>query len=93
MAIYISDKVKNKIQEKHGLTLDEVYEAISGRLAGFLADTREEHKSDPPTYWFIGSTDFGKKIKVAFIYKDDTLIIRTAYEANPRELAIYNKYA
>lgn len=93
MAVYISSKVKKKIKDKHGLTLDEVFEAISGRLAGFLEDTREEHKSDPPTYWFIGSTDFGKLVKIAFIFKDGTMIIRTAYEANQRELAIYKKYA
>lgn len=93
MAVYISSKVKKKIKDKHGLTLDEVFEAISGRLAGFLEDTREKHKSDPPTYWFIGSTDFGKLVKIAFIFKDGTMIIRTAYEANQRELAIYKKYA
>lgn len=93
MAIYISPKVKKKIEDKHGLTLDEVDEAISGRLAGFLEDTREEHKSDPPTLWFVGSTDFGKYLKVAFIFKDGTMIIRTAYEANQTELAIYKKYA
>jgi len=93
MAIYISEKVKKKIIDKHSLTLDEVYEAISGRIAGYLEDTREEHKSDPPTYWFIGSTDFGKLIKIVFIYKDGSIIIRTAYEANHKELAIYRKYA
>lgn len=93
MAVYISPAVKKKIEEKHCLTLDEVYEAISGRLAGFLEDIREQHESDPPTLWFIGSTDFGKLVKIAFIFKDGTMIIRTAYEANHRELAIYKKYA
>lgn len=93
MAIYISEKVRIKIEQKHSLTITEVHEAISGRLAGILEDTREEHLSDPPTQWFIGSTDFGKQIKIAFIYKDDTMIIRTAYEANPQELAIYSKHA
>ncbi|MDP4536185.1 DUF4258 domain-containing protein [Alkalimonas collagenimarina] len=93
MAILISAKVKKKLHEKHSITVDEVHEAISGRLAGFLEDIREEHKSDPPTYWFIGSTDFGKLLKVVCIFKDENIIIRTAYRANRKELDIYNKLA
>ncbi|MGY5797064.1 hypothetical protein [Rheinheimera faecalis] len=93
MAIKVSPRVRDKIENKHGLTIAEVHEAISGRLGKFLKDQREEHKSDPPTLWFIGSTDFGKAVKVAFIFKDGHMIIRTAYIANAKELEIYNNYA
>lgn len=93
MAIKVSAKVADKIYTKHGLTMDEVKEAISGRLGNFLEDMREEHKTDPPTQWFLGYTDFGKLVKVVFIYKDGNIVIRTAYQANSHEIAIYNKHA
>lgn len=91
--IYISPSVHTKIENKHGLNIGEVHEAIASRTGKYLKDMREEHKSDPPTLWFIGESHAGKKIKIAFIFKDGVFIIRTAYIANSEELRIYAKYS
>jgi hypothetical protein len=44
--------------------------------------------------WFIAETDYGRKLKVVFMQKPDgCVLIKTAYEANKKELRIYAKFA
>jgi hypothetical protein len=63
-------------------------------ITGFLIDTREEHKTEPPTQWFISGTNKQRQLKVVFIRTSRTEIeIKTAYEPNPEEVMIYNKIA
>lgn len=89
----ISRNIADKLRDKHQVEKREILEAFANRDGFFLEDSREEHKSDPPTQWFIAETDYGRKLKVVFIAKNTDIIIRTAYSANPTELAIYKKYA
>lgn len=89
----ISRNIAEKLRDKHQVEKREIVEAFANRDGVFLEDNREEHKSDPPTQWFIAETDYGRKLKVVFIAKDGDIIIRTAYAPNPTELAIYKKYA
>jgi len=53
--------------------------------------TREEHRTNPPTHWFLAETCYGRLLKVVFV--PDTngkdIYIKTAYEPNETEIRIY----
>ena len=93
-SLYISQKVRLKLQEKHSITKEDVVECFLNRDGGFLEDTREIHKTDPATQWFIAMNNQNKAIKVVFMQLDDgRILLKTAYPANTDEIAIYNKHA
>jgi len=91
----ISERVVQKLAEKHGVNKSEIVECFTNRESNFLTDMREDHQTNPPTMWFVAQTDFGRKLKVAFIQDANTgeVIIKTAYEANAEEQRIYDKFA
>lgn len=93
MAIIISSKIAEKLKSKHSVTEEEVDQCFSNRDGVFLTDTREDHRSDPPTLWFIAETDYGRLLKVAFVSRDGNIFLRTAYQPNAEEVRIYNKCA
>jgi hypothetical protein len=95
MPLTISDKIRQKLTQKHGVNEEDIIQCFASREKGFLEDIREDHKTDPPTRWFIAETDFGRKLKVVFIQYPATgeIHIKTAYEPNLKEIAIYEKYA
>lgn len=93
MALRCSSAVKQKLAEKHGVSLEEVQQCFANREGGLLEDTREDHKTDPPTQWFIAETDYGRRLKVVFILKHGDILLKTAYSPNQKEEAIYTKYA
>ena len=91
--LIISSKVREKLAGKHPpVTQDEIVQCFANRTGQLLLDTREQHQSDPPTRWFISETDYGRKLKIAFINADQGIVIRTAYDPNPEEIRIYKKY-
>lgn len=57
-----------------------------------LIDTREEHQSDPPTRWFIAETDFGRKLKIAYIPRGKDIYLRSAFPANAKWIAIWEDH-
>ena len=93
MTLKYSSAVKQKLAEKHGVSLDEVQQCFANREGGLLEDTREDHKTDPPSQWFIAETDYGRRLKVVFILKNGDILLKTAYGPNQKEDAIYRKYA
>lgn len=95
MGLRISQAVEQKLLEKHGVTIQEVIECFQNRDAGFLEDSREEHKTEPATLWFIAETDRGRNLKVCFVYYADTAdtVIKTAYPPNRIEIGIYERLA
>ncbi|MDN3392830.1 MULTISPECIES: ADP-ribosyl-(dinitrogen reductase) hydrolase [Pseudoalteromonas] len=97
MGLQISTSVRHKLATKHSVTESEIIECFSSREVGskYLMDDRADHKSNPPTLWFIGTTDAGRCLKVVFIAFQDTgdVVIKTAYEANSAEIKIYNEKA
>jgi hypothetical protein len=66
---------------------------LANREGGLLEDIREDHKTDPPTQWFIAETDYGRRLKVVFIFKNGDILLKTSYGPNSKEEAIYAKYA
>jgi len=61
-------------------------------LAKLLFDTRANTKTIPPTLWFIAPTNKNRKLKIVYIQKGLQLILKTAYEPNEVELAIYERF-
>ena len=95
MALIISSSIRSKLLQKHSVSEEEIVQCFASRERSFLEDTREEHRTDPPTKWFIAETDYGKKLKVVFVQarKGNDIYIKTAYIANDEEKRIYEKYA
>ena len=91
MTIEISQKILKKLDEKHQVSRDEVEQCFANRSGKYLRDLREEHKSNPPTLWFISETDFGRRLKVVFIFSNGVIYLRTDFEPNDKETAIYNR--
>lgn len=85
----ISDQVEQKLRKKHGVGFDEVVEAFVNHTGHYLQDSREQHRTEPPTEWFISETDKGRRLKIVFIFRDDTFVIKTAYEPSLKEERIY----
>jgi uncharacterized DUF497 family protein len=88
--LWISDKTAKKLKEKHNVSKQEVQECFVSRLKAPLIDDREEHRTNPPTQWFISTTKTGRLLKVVFILLNARdLAIRTAYEPNAEEIEIF----
>ena len=95
--INISERISDKLAKKHKVTPEEINQCFANRAAGFLEDSREDHKTDPPTQWFIAPTNRGRLLKIVFVQlpaKDGVKIsLKTAYEPNATEIRIYDKFA
>ena len=96
MQISIHERVLEKLTSKHRVTADEVRQCFENRDGGLLEDDREEHRTDPPTQWFIAETNQCRKLKIIFIQRLARGVVRadvrSAYEPNAEELRIYEKY-
>jgi hypothetical protein len=94
MALVISQRVRDKLASKPTpVNEDEIIQCFANRLGEYLLDEREDNKTDPPTKWFVAETDYGRKLKVVFMHKEDVgVIIKTAYDPNSEEIRIYRKY-
>lgn len=86
MKLEVSGIITKKLRAKHNVSLEEVEECFYNRTHGFLIDTREEHKTNPQTQWFIADTDKGRTLKVCFMVVDGKIRIKTAFEANNSDL-------
>jgi uncharacterized DUF497 family protein len=93
MALVISAKVKHKLLVKHGVSEREVRECFCDPDLVLLVDNREDHQTDPPTQWFIGETNMGKRLKVILIFDSGDVIIKSAFPPNAEEERIYSKFA
>lgn len=94
MKFVLTGRIRQKLKEKHNVSPLEVEQCFYNRTGRFLEDSREEHRTHPPTQWFIAETDTGKRLKVVFV--EETLggiHIKTAYEPNATEERIYGKYS
>lgn len=93
MTIIISKKIEDKLRDKHKVSKREVEQCFDNLLGNYLLDSREKHQSNPPTMWFVSTTNTDRLLKVVFIYRDNKIFIRSAFEPNVDELTIYiNSY-
>ncbi|SRR6266446_5866769 len=99
MALWYSEDVRRKLAEKHGVSEDEVRQCFENLEGGYIKDTREEHLTDPPTYWFVSETNKRRVLKVAFIARkiktesgtETRVEIKTAYAPNADEIELYKR--
>jgi hypothetical protein len=89
--VFISDAMRAKLAGEHDVGAPEVHQCFANRTGKLLFDTREAHATDPPTRWFIAPTNKGRLLKVCFVPRSD-YFLRTCYEPNEEELAIYRKH-
>lgn len=66
MEFRYSPSVRAKLQAR-SISQDEVCECFFNREHHFLTDPREEHRTNPPTLWFIAETDKGRRLKICFV--------------------------
>lgn len=88
----ISQSVLEKLRDRHGVAereIEQCFENIEGPL---LTDDREDHRSDPPTLWFISRTNKNRLLKIVYIQRSSVINLRTCYEPNEEEMAIYSKF-
>lgn len=90
--LHISQATLDKLADKHQVSRREVEQCFANKCGLFLEDSREDHRSDPATMWFIAPTNEDRQLKIVFIFKDGLVHLRTAYEPNPVELAIYDRH-
>lgn len=91
MALIISDEIRSKLSIKHGIEEREVEEAFANLDGEYLIDSREEHATNPPTEWFVASTNRGRLIKVIFVNDNGNIYLKSAYEPSDEVLRIYKK--
>jgi uncharacterized DUF497 family protein len=92
MRLVISDTIRAKLQAKHGVSPKDVQECFENRYGGFLEDTREKHRTDPPTLWFIAANNHKRMLKVCFILREGTVYLRTCYPPDAVECSIYESH-
>lgn len=92
MKIIISKDVKEKLLEKHGVEAREVEQCFENKCGLFLEDDREEHRTDPPSLWFIAPTNKGRSLKVIFIFSTSgNIYLKSAYEPEADAITIYDE--
>ena len=90
----ISKRIIEKLARKHQVTTTEIFECFLNRIKGLLEDTRVDHKTNPPTLWFIAKTDNDRLLKIVFIeLLNGSYELKTAYTPNDSEVNIYERYA
>jgi len=94
MKFVVTGRIRQKLKDKHGVVLEEIEQCFYNRTGRFLEDAREEHRTHPPTQWFIAETDTGRRLKVVFVDDVDAGVIhiKTTYEPNATEEKIYGRH-
>ena len=95
MGIIISPKIRSKLAMKNPpVSLEEIEQCFITRDRNFLEDDRDNHRTTPPSQWFISDTYMGRLLKVVFIeLKNGDIAIKTAYDPNDDEKYIYRKFS
>lgn len=87
--LILSPELTKKLQDKHDVTRREVEQCFENRVGIYVEDDREEHRTDPPTLWFVAPTNYERLLKVIFIFLDGNIYIKSAFEANKKAIELY----
>lgn len=88
--LVISPAIEGKLTLKHQITRQDVEQCFINRTRSYLIDNRLDHKTEPPTEWFIAENNRGTLIKVVFIFDDGLIYLKSAFPPNSIEIRIYN---
>ena len=91
MALDVSPAVRLKLRIRQGVDIAEVEQCIRNRRSGLLLDSRQRHRTVPPTLWFISTTDAGRLLKVVVVAHDRGYTLKTAFEPNADEIRVYSR--
>lgn len=89
--LIISSAVLEKLKVKHNVITREIEQCFENRVGNFVDDDREEHKTNPPTLWFVAPTNCGRLLKVIFIFVDGNIHIKSAFEPSLSVVNLYEK--
>lgn len=88
--LVISAAVREKLEVKHkGVSENEINQCFENRCGVYLVDDREDHRTDPATLWFVAETNARRTLKICFMYIDGNVHIKSAYEPDGAEIALY----
>lgn len=94
MKLIISQAVRAKLASKTPpVSENEIVQCFANRTGKDLIDTRADNLTNPLTRWFIAETDYGRKLKIAYMPTKEGIVIKSTYDPNATELRIYKKYA
>src|SRR5690606_31156212 len=65
--IVISQNIRANLAAAHDVGEPEVHQCFANRTGSLLVDSRETHRTDPPTRWFIAPTNKGRLLKVCYV--------------------------
>lgn len=91
MQIRLSRAIAEKLDGRN-ISERELCQCFENVEGSYLEDPREEHKTDPATYWFVAPTNKGRMLKIMFIIRGEYADIKSAYDASEEIIRIYNKY-
>lgn len=90
--IYMSSVVEEKLLHKvPSVSYIEVEEAFYNWTGIPLIDDRKQHKTKPPTVWFISETSENRLLKIVGIFNREIEVftIKTAFEPDAWEVELY----
>lgn len=91
LKLIVSPAIREKLLCKHSVKKGEVEECFYNRIGPYLEDDAEDHRTNPPSYWFIAETNRGRRLKVVFVEKDGNVYLKTAFAANRKSESVYTK--
>lgn len=90
MPLFISERVREKLAHKSPqVTEKEILECFANQTHHPMIDTREEHRTNPFTRWFVSETDYGRKLKIMYVPRNDGIHIKSAYDATDEIISMY----
>ncbi|MDD5058613.1 MAG: hypothetical protein PHQ60_12150 [Sideroxydans sp.] len=90
-SLITSPTLLQKLTDKHGVTRREIEQCFENKIGNYLEDDREEHRTDPPTLWFVAPTNCNRLLKVIFVFLDGNIYIKSAYEPSPQVVDMYER--
>jgi hypothetical protein len=88
----ISPEVQAKLRDRHQVTTREISQCFENLCGTYLEDSREEHKTDPATLWFVAPTNQNRLLKVVFICIDGNIHIKSAFEPRQVVIDLYERF-
>lgn len=89
MTFKVTDRIKQKLREKHRVELYEVEEALEdeGRVQRRISKNKKRQEA---VYKFIGRTITGRLLQVYLVFKPGEIWLMSAYDGDKADRTLYN---
>ena len=87
--LIVSPNIRTKLETKHNVTVREVEQCFLNRDGETLLDDDEDHRTDPPSWWFIAETNHGRRLQIIFVSKDGNIYLKSAFDPTPGKIRLY----